>query len=245
MIVAARFDQYSASATRAELYELLFHQLMTLRTETNDETVDEKSLIQDYEEIAVRIFRFDDDTCPFGREERKKNRKLTYLFLTKNDAEKEEEPGNGGIEGENGEGRPEDRYYDEEQGRLGFLHRSFYQYFLARSIVTYLKQGAFEPSADEKPTDSDGGGRRDKYRNCRYLSTCLQPRRIDDPDVWQLVSQIAKREGVGRSQISRLIDYLDEEEMFPKRVLDKPAYEEGSDGETSGIPNASSDIWLQ
>jgi uncharacterized protein YjbI with pentapeptide repeats len=110
MIVTCRFDGDGIDIkTEAELFKHLFDKLLSYK----DREKDEETLISKYEEIASRIFCDDsEDTCIFGKEDGDDDRELLYVFITKND--------------------------DNETGRLGFLHRSFYQYFLARFIVTSL-----------------------------------------------------------------------------------------------------------
>ncbi len=115
MIVTHRFSETFGSY--AELYKKLSEQLLGYRNQDrtgasygSDSVSD---MVWEYENIAARIFRDDNDTCVFDAEadiSNKKYRKFVYAFLTKNSA--------------------------SEKGRLGFLHRSFRQYFLASYIVS-------------------------------------------------------------------------------------------------------------
>nr|MCR5293601.1 pentapeptide repeat-containing protein [Lachnospiraceae bacterium] len=113
MIVTLRFENASNAETETEagLYGRLFHSLMLYKNKKNNE---ERDLIRYYEKIAARIFKHDNDTCPFGIGDDSNNKELLYIFLTKSGAKKE--------------------------GQIGFLHGSFRQYFLARYLVSSFQE---------------------------------------------------------------------------------------------------------
>ena len=112
MIVTLRFENDSKAETETEagLYGRLFHSLMLYKNKKNNE---ERDLIRYYEKIAARVFKHDNDTCPFGIGDDSNNKELLYIFLTKSGAKKE--------------------------GQIGFLHGSFRQYFLARYLVSGIQ----------------------------------------------------------------------------------------------------------
>ncbi len=114
MIVTCRFMNIEGIESSAELYSVLFSDMMSYK----DKEINERSaLLRDYEDIAARIFSYNGndngDTCPFGENLGDMKRELIYLFLTKN--------------------KP------NETGYLGFLHREFYQYFFASYLVSGIQ----------------------------------------------------------------------------------------------------------
>ena len=188
MVVTCRFDGDGIDIkTEAELFKHLFDKLLSYK----DREKDEETLISKYEEIASRIFCDDsEDTCIFGKEDGDDDRELLYVFITKND--------------------------DNETGRLGFLHKSFYQYFLARFIVTSLS-GCWR----KKPILNCGKavgqdvqdkvlcrlGRllssvgcnscEDKHEpSCRFkrLFFVLSSHKITDLFIWKMITQIVELE---------------------------------------------------
>lgn len=144
MIVARRFTDFGEARNVAELYSRLFHSLLNYRDILNE--VKEKALVEKYEDFAIRIFNYDNDTCPFSGKEAE-DKELLYLFYTKRGKDE------GGS------------------GRLGFLHRLFYQYFLARYIVAAVRKG-----------DSE-----ELFLNFRIAKNA-------DPDLWNLIVQLAELE---------------------------------------------------
>lgn len=171
MIVAARFKGFGTAENVAELYGSLFHSLMHYKHEgeisarTNQKSplgkYSERQLVEKYEEFAIRIFNYNDDTCPFSGDEAE-DKGLMYLFYTKKG------------EGESG------------SGRLGFLHRLFYQYFLARYIVSAMRE-------------------REKSK-VEELFVNLRADKIKDPDLWKLVVQLA---GIEQEKSSYKEEYVE------------------------------------
>lgn len=123
MIVVHRFSETFGSY--AELYKKLSEQLLGYRNQNRIENSkwddtgtpcgsdSVSDMVHQYENIAARIFQDDNDTCVYNAKYKSFNRKFVYAFLTKNAA--------------------------SETGRLGFLHRSFRQYFLASYIVSAVR----------------------------------------------------------------------------------------------------------
>ena len=171
MIVTSRYRGTDSITNEAGLYGSLFHNLMNYRGR-KEET--EANLISEYEDIAARIFNFNNDICPFGNQD-DENKELIYLFLTKNESSEEE------TETE----RPAVNYRNKakggrkKEGRLGFLHRSFRQYFLARYLV----------SAIHKVGAEDGG------MEFIGLFRSLRARLIDEQEVWKYVYELVLIEG--------------------------------------------------
>ena len=187
MIVTCRFDGDGIEIkTEAELFKHLFDKLLSYKDRENDE----ETLISKYEEIASRIFCDNEDTCIYGKEDGDDNRELLYVFITKND--------------------------DNETGRLGFLHRSFYQYFLARYIVTSLsgcwrRNPILNRDMDVGKYDQNKGqcllnsllssagcnSCEDKYKPyCRFkrLFFVLSSHKITDAFMWKMITQIVELE---------------------------------------------------
>ena len=128
MIVTLRFREYKTK-TQAELYMKLFHGLLAYKYNSENAFRDHEGTLYDiFERIAARIFLCNDDTCRFfGKKMTKdkehgesfyetiyRNKELLHVFLTKDDSKRE--------------------------GHVGFLHRSFYQYFLARFMISAIKK---------------------------------------------------------------------------------------------------------
>ena len=207
MIVACRFKEVGGVDTKGELYSRLFHSLMRYKNRTNSQEIE---LLAEYEKIAVRIFSFskEEDTCPYNEET--EGRELIYYFLTKND--------------------------NRETGRIGFLHRAFYQYFLARRIVS----GAQAVESGGRPA---------------FASLCmdLRARRISDPFVWELVADIARMKGsdkdnfdeqqIRKEHIESVMDLLNDETYFMDEMMAKPDWPDDADGERRRLPAAENIVF--
>ena len=174
MIVKSKFKAVDASMTEAELYGRLFHNLMEYRGRTDEM---EWELIKAYENIAARIFKFNDDVCPFDPAVDGDNKELTYLFLTKNEWAAEKDAADS-VEGE----APVDTAYGKggsKEGWLGFLHLSFSQYFLARYLVSGIMRS--DPN--------------DRTEFMRFFKN-LRARRITEALVWQFVRELSAIKGM-------------------------------------------------
>ena len=159
MIVARRFTDFERTKSVAVLYGRLFHSLLSYKAAERDRMV---NLVKKYEDFAIRIFNYDDDTCPFTGEEAK-DKDLLYLFYTKKGREDKE---------------------TGAEGRLGFLHRLFYQYFLARYIVSVLRK---RKMTSEGQTSGE-------VKAVKELFAELRVEKLTDPDLWKLVAQLAELE---------------------------------------------------
>lgn len=152
MIVAYKFKDLEGVNNSADLYTRLFFHMMHYKGKSPEE---KRELLISYEEIAARIFTYDGNatgTCPYGEEIGDSNRELLYIFLTRNSP--------------------------KEKGHLGFLHREFAQYFLARYIVSGIQ------------------GARDFSRFFRSLRAYP----MNDGEVWRLVREIVRMKGMGREK---------------------------------------------
>lgn len=202
MIVACRFKEVGGVDTKGELYSRLFHSLMSYKNRTRSQEIE---LLAEYEKIAARIFVFsqEEDTCPYNEET--EGRELIYYFLTKND--------------------------NSETGRIGFLHRAFYQYFLARRIVSGVQA-------------VQSGGRP------AFASLCmdLRARRVSDPFVWELVTDIARMKGsdkddfdeqqIRKEHIEIILGLLNEETNPMDEMMVDPDWPDGADAERRKLPAA-------
>jgi uncharacterized protein YjbI with pentapeptide repeats len=205
MIVTCRFDGDGIEIkTEAELFKHLFDKLLSYK----DRERDEETLISKYEEIASRIFCDKEDTCIYGKEDGDDDRELLYVFITKND--------------------------DNETGRLGFLHRSFYQYFLARYIVTSLSGcwrknpilnrdmsiGQYDQNRDRcrldsllSPVGCNSCEAKDEP-SCRFkrLFFVLSSHKITDSFIWKMITQTveleADAERFDREMIRAMLKWL-------------------------------------
>ena len=171
MIVTIRFDDKNNAQTFAGLYGDLFHKLMTWKQPEGGQSALEKEeqYIKKYEEIASRIFYYGSDTCPFSpNDELDDKRELIYKFLTK--------------------------HAGTDTGQLGFLHRSFYQYFLARYIVSEIERIGIGTRNNKKKS----AGVSPDYCFERLFKV-LSARRLAGKEtfMWSLISQIAE-EGARR-----------------------------------------------
>ena len=225
MVVRRRFTDEKDAETPAELYSHLFHSLMSLR---NREDI--KSLLGEYEKMAAGVFNYNDDTCPYGKEGEdwpfaqepdEKSRELIYLFLTKNG------PG--------------------EIGQLGFLHRAFYQFFLARYIVTQLLDVKYK-DANGRLRGVDESGKTPAMRFIR-LFLSLRASRITDPDMWQMMTDIVRMRGAGKrdvfsettvkiENIKSVLECFDDEKIYAKALMEDIESREGSKAEYSSLPAA-------
>ena len=183
-----------------------------LKNRTGD--VDEDDLVKKYGNIAARIFSHNDDICPYDYGE-VNDKELVYKFFTKN---------------------------NQQEGRLGFLHRSFYQYFLARFIVAAIKNTKIN---DGKNGDSRrllspetelviDSGNLHKDPDIIDLMAVLRSRRINDSDMWKLLRQLAEIENgdngiIGkngkRNKIRKVLDWLEKRDNISKLI----EYERGTD----------------
>ena len=176
MIVQKRFNRFEEADTVAELYGCLFYDLLSQKSYEGVEKLTDR-LVEKYEEIALRIFNYDKDTCPFtpvnngDEEENPSDReKLVYYFYTKR--------GGKGIE------------------YLGFLHNSFYQYFLARRIISSVRKLGIQMLGKRKRVESESGqtGIKSLPENFVKLFVSLRADKLADPDMWKLVTQLARIE---------------------------------------------------
>ena len=85
MIVARRFTDFERTKSVAELYGRLFHSLLSYKAAEPERMV---NLVKKYEDFAIRIFNYDDDTCPFTG--KKQKTRILYLFYTKKGREDKE-----------------------------------------------------------------------------------------------------------------------------------------------------------
>ena len=157
MIVTVRFDDSNNAQTLADLYGDLFYKLMKHRGITDE---DVKIYVQYYEQIASRIFYYDRSTCPFGKaekEESEKKRMLCYIFLTDNSK--------------------------DDAGHLGFLHKSFYQYFLARFIASEIKTIG-QMGLDGRTEDAE--------KEFNKFIAILSAERLSEVFLWTLVKDVIK-----------------------------------------------------
>ena len=192
MIVTQRFREYKTK-TQAELYMKLFHGLLAYKYNSENAFRDHEGTLYDiFERIAARIFLCNDDTCRFfgkkmtkDKEHREsfyetiyRNKELLHVFLTKDDSKRE--------------------------GHVGFLHRSFYQYFLARFMISAIKNSKevySEPhhaigSYFPQPKKNTGGPEEPEMiePDLIDLLTILRVRPIKDLDMWKMVAQVAELE---------------------------------------------------
>ena len=220
-----RFTDEKDAETPAELYSHLFHSLMSLR---NREDI--KSLLGEYEKMAAGVFNYNDDTCPYGKEGEgwpfaqepdEKSRELIYLFLTKNG------PG--------------------EIGQLGFLHRAFYQFFLARYIVSQLLDVKYK-DANGRLQGEDESGETPAMRFIR-LFLSLRASRITDPDMWQMMTDIVRMRGAEKrdvfsettvkiENIKSVLECFNDEKIYAKALMEDIESREGSKAECSSLPAA-------
>ena len=192
MIVTQRFREYKTK-TQAELYMKLFHGLLAYKYNSENEFRDYEGTLYDiFERIAARIFLCNDDTCRFfgkkmtkDKEHREsfyetiyRNKELLHVFLTKDDSKRE--------------------------GHVGFLHRSFYQYFLARFMISAIKNSKKEYSKPHhrigsyfpQPGENISGPEEPELikPDLIDLLTILKVRKITDLDMWKMVVQVAELE---------------------------------------------------
>ena len=224
MIVAQRFDDYEDTHTAADLYKNLFRSILKNRTGS----VDEESLTRKYGNIAARIFSYSDDICPYDSEEMD-DKELVYSFFTKD---------------------------KQTGGRLGFLHRSFYQYFLAEFILSAIKntrssgrnsqaarsRGGHGSNLQEERALSAGTelvtdmGNLDAFPDIIDLAAVLRARRIEDPDMWKLLRNLAQNENEelaisgtskNKNKIRRVLEWLDDRDNHSRLLgFTKDAEEE-------------------
>ena len=176
MIVAVKFKikKTDEVGTLAELYGSLFDSLMHYHEqEGKDNTL---TRLEEYENIASRIFNYNDDTCLLEDDDLKDNKKLVYLFLTKSGLDTKEEGGDQNQE------ETEDKDEEEEknkEGQVGFLHRSFYQYFFARYLVSGIQKIKSE---------------NDKAEFLKLMKS-LCARLIKEELIWQFIEELAYLKG--------------------------------------------------
>ena len=194
MIVRSRFRETAGINNVAELYTSLTEKLFTYKS------IDEKKkqkLKKNYEDIAARIFQDNEDTCSYKEGEIPEDSELIYAFLTKSDRTKE--------------------------GRLGFLHGTFRQYFLARFIIS---------SIEGKNADSESGTTKEDILT--KLFAAMRARRITEPFVWQMINEVARMEhkagGLSQEKIKDVLRWLDDTDNFAE-VLKRRELPEGSDAE--------------
>ncbi|MDO4804483.1 MAG: pentapeptide repeat-containing protein [Lachnospiraceae bacterium] len=194
--------------------------------------VNEATLIADYENIAARIFNYNNDICPFGSGD-DENKELIYLFLTKNEEEKGDEPEEG-TDGQKKRGAKK-RGGRRKEGRLGFLHGSFRQYFLARYLVSGIRKSCAEGGKEEFL---------DFFRN-------LRARPIYEHLVWTFVYELVRIGGTEQDpfrdtmpnedaepdwpltmkEIKAVRKFLDDEMAFADWMAGDAAYEQGPDAQ--------------
>ena len=215
MIVARRFMELSETETVTELYGRLFHSLLSYKREetkkdkkenknieaevttedrgTAAKSHDEKKIVKKYEEIAAGIFSYDRSTCAFQANDQM-DESLVYLFYTKG-----------------------------ESGRIGFLHASFYQYFLARYIVNAIRESM----------------------DFLKLFAVMRAEKLTDPDFWKMVTQLTELERddehytknnhymlfhnreakIQATHIKKVLGCLDDEELLAKGIVEGDPYE--------------------
>ena len=176
MIVAVKFKikKTDEVGTLAELYGSLFDSLMHYHEqEGKDNTL---TRLEEYENIASRIFNYNDDTCLLEDDDLRDNKKLVYLFLTKSGLDTKEE-------GED-QNQEETEVNDEEEeinkeGQVGFLHRSFYQYFFARYLVSGIQKIKSKNDMEEF---------------LEFMKS-LCARTINEELIWQFIEELAQLKG--------------------------------------------------
>lgn len=233
MIVQKRFNRFEEADTVAELYGCLFYDLLSQKSYEGAEKLSNR-LVKKYEEIALRIFNYDKDTCPFtsgitGVEEDSNSdrEKLVYYFYTKR--------GGKGVE------------------YLGFLHNSFYQYFLARRIISSVRKLGIQMLGEKKCAESESGqaGNKSLPEDFVKLFVSLRADKLADPDMWKLVTQLARIEQGKRNHspgnkcllshtwenriridhVRCVLECLDQNNLFSDLMLAKDPYERKTEKE--------------
>ncbi|MBR7016722.1 MAG: pentapeptide repeat-containing protein [Lachnospiraceae bacterium] len=168
-----------------------------------------KKALGEYETIAARIFNYQEDTCPY--EEKPESEELIYLFLTKGDG---------------------------EEGRLGFLHGSFRQFFLARYIVSGI-----QAASEEKRTEF-----------VKFFSS-LRAARIegDDAAAFTYIGQITRLQGTandpfGMKKITKetlegCLGRLNDEKTYGEGIAKGEVFKRGPEAEKGGLPGAENAVF--
>lgn len=178
IIIQKRFNRFKEADTVAELYGCLFSDLLSHKKYDEMTNLSDR-MIHFYEEIAMGIFNYDRGTCPIPKENNEgdgenknvgdiiDNRKLVYYFYTKR--------------GENG------------GEHLGFLHNSFYQYFLARHIISRVREFGIKMLKEKDLVEGMYGPSlyRPLPKDFVRLFASLRADKLADPDLWKLVTQLA------------------------------------------------------